>query len=456
MSLRTCVTLFLVLISVMFNGAGFIANAQELEGTAEVTAPESDDASRIDDTAGTDTTDFGFYEWAAMLGRFHPVVLHFPIGLLMGVFLLEFASVFRRFKNLEPAHWLLLTLATLSSIVASGFGLFLSWEGGYNEDAVFWHQWTGIGVSVLLVLAFILRLAFTQSWRDGARRLYRLALFLSIILISIAGHFGGDLTHGSEYLFEKMPPWMPMATVNRVGGIDPAFAGSQYIEVIKPIFEAKCYECHSEEKTKGDYQMHTRDLLLTPGESELPPIVPGNASKSELVRLIALPEEHEFVMPPEGKPLLTGDEIVAVMQWIDRGADYGDGSNTIVLEKPKSLPAEIDISDLGDDDPVSFEKYIWPIIVASCVECHNHEEQEGELRLDTKEYILEGGEFGPVFEPGSIEDSTFYELIVLPVDDTDFMPAKNDPLPDYQIELIKRWIEEGCDFGDWVGQAEDE
>jgi len=140
------------------------------------------------------------------------------------------------------------------------------------------------------------------------------------------------------------------------------------------------------------------------------------------------------------------------MQWIERGADYGDGTNLIELEKPKSTPAEIDTSDLDGGGRVNFERHIWPIIAASCVECHNDEEQEGDLRLDTKAYILEGGEFGPVFEPGSPEDSTFYELIVLPEKDPDFMPTKNDPLPDAQIELIKRWIEEGCDFGEWTGE----
>lgn len=430
---------YFLLIAVLFLGvSSFYAGAQE-------------PAEAVGETAEAAVA-FGYEEWAAMLGRFHPVVLHFPIGLLMGVFLLEFATVFRRFHNLEPAHWLLLTLATLSSIVASVFGVFLSWEGGYEESAVFWHQWTGIGVAVLAVVSFILRIIFTRTWKDGVRTAYRIVLLANIVLISIAGHYGGNLTHGTEYLFENMPEWMPMATVNRIGDTSRGVAGSQYAEVIEPIFEAQCYECHGETKIKGEYQMTTRELLLTPGESGEVSVVPGYSAESELVRLIALPEEHEAVMPPKGKGTLTGDEIVAIMQWIERGADYGDGANVIELETPKSTPAVIDTSDLDAGGKVSFERHIWPIIVASCVECHNDEEQEGDLRLDTKDYILEGGEFGPVFEPGSPEDSTFYELIVLPQKDPDFMPTKNDPLPDAQIELIKRWIEEGCDFGDWTGE----
>ncbi|MFP6581142.1 MAG: c-type cytochrome domain-containing protein [Candidatus Hydrogenedentota bacterium] len=395
---------------------------------------------------------FGFDDWAAMLGRFHPIVLHFPIGLLVAVFLLELAGIFRRFHNIEAAHWLLLLLGTGAAIVAATFGVFLSWEGGYDETTVFWHQWTGIGVAVLAVVAVALRVSVDRSLNHSTQNAYRFVLFANVILVSVAGHFGGNLTHGSAYLFENMPPWMPVSMLHQSGDGSAGVAGSAFAEIIEPIFEAKCYECHGEEKMKGDYKMTTRELLLTPGESGKAPLVPGNAMASELVRVIALPGEHEAVMPPEGKGALSGDDVIAIMQWIDRGADFGDGENTLVLAKEKSTPANVDTSVLDTDEKIDFETHIWPIIQASCLECHDEEEQDGDLRLDTKEYILEGGEFGDVLEPGSPDDSTFYELIMLPEDDTDFMPAKNDPLPDAQLELIKRWIEEGCDFGEWTGE----
>lgn len=395
---------------------------------------------------------FGLYDWAAMFGRFHPIVLHFPIGLLVAAFLLEMLGVFRTFQNHEPANWLLLLLGTGSAIIAAVFGVFLSWEGGYDETNVFWHQWTGIGVAALASIAVIVRFIHSRTWKNSFRKVYRVLLFAVVILITVAGHYGGNLTHGSTYLFENMPPWMPLANLDE--GASPAanIAGSEYAEIIQPILEGKCYECHGESKNKGDYKMLTREEMLTPGESELAPIVPGKATESNLVRLIALPAEHEDVMPPEGKGAITGDELIAIMRWIDRGADFGDGANTIVVAKEKAKVAEIDSSILDSVDPIDFEKHIWPIIEASCLKCHDEEEQEGDLRLDTKAFILEGGEFGEVLVPGDPEGSTFYELITLPADDPDVMPAKADPLPDIQIAIIKRWIEEGCDFGDWTGE----
>ena len=389
----------------------------------------------------------------AFLGRFHPIVLHFPIGLLVALFIMEMAAMFRSSRSLEAAHWFLLIFGTLTAIAAATFGIFLSWEGGYDEQTLFWHKWTGIGVAVLAVLAIFLKAYHERTYKEGAVTAYRVCLLVCVGLLMAAGHFGGNLTHGSTYLFDNMPEWMPLAEyLQEEGGTSEAVAGSVYAETILPILESRCYECHGDTKQKGDFVMTTRASLIAAGESGLPAIVPGDAMASNLVRVITLPGEHEAVMPPKGKGALTGDDITAIIHWIDRGADFGDGTNLIELETPKSAPAEIDMSGLSDDVPVDYVTYILPIFEASCWECHNEDEQEGELRMDTLAYFLEGGEFGEIIEPGDPEKSTLFELITYPPDDPDFMPAKNDPLPDEQIALIKRWIIEGCDFGDWTGE----
>ncbi len=443
----------------------------------ELTAEDVDDSEHSDDATDADKNeqeveatktdagdDEGFIasltvvknlktsEWTPMLGRFHPLILHFPIGVLMILFVLEVFYIFRAFQNIEPAHWLLLIVGTFAAITASAFGWFLSWEGGYDETTLNRHLWSGTIMSILCVLAIVVRAFYSYTLKHRIRHAYRGILVAIMVALTITGHYGGNLTHGEEYLFENMHPSIPIPEFIHSSNKTPVDSGSTYADVIQPILKAQCYECHSESKQKGEYQLQTRELMLTPGESGKEAVIPGNAIGSELVRLIALPGEHNDLMPPSGKGALNSDEILAIMQWIDRGADFGDGANVIELEKPDMAPAEIDTAELEEGGKVDFVKHIWPIIEASCLECHDAEEQEGELRLDTKAFILAGGEFGPVLEPGSPEDSTFYELIALDEDDPDFMPAKNEPLPDEQIDLIKRWIEEGCDFGEWTGE----
>lgn len=424
------------------------SDAVETEDGAEEAPVDAEDNAPA--VAGS----FNYEEWTPMLGRFHPLVLHFPIGVLFALFLLELAYIFRKFQNIEPAHWFLLIIGTLGAITAAAFGWFLSWEGGYDEVTIFRHKWTGVGVAGLCVLAIFVRAFYSYTMKHRIRHAYRGILILIVALLCITGHYGGNLTHGEDYLFENVPDSVPIPEFIYSKNEAPLESGSTYADVIHPILKAQCYECHSESKSKGDYQLTTRELMLTPGESGENPVVPGDAFASPLVRLIALPEEHDDLMPPSGKGTLTGDEILAIMQWIDRGADFGDGAHVIEIEveKPEMTPAVIDTSDLDADGAVDFVKHIWPIIEASCLECHNAEKQKGELRLDTKAFILTGGEFGSVIEPGLPDDSTFYELVTLDEDDPDFMPAKNEPLPDEQIELIKRWIEEGADFGEWTGE----
>ncbi len=99
---------------------------------------------------------------------------------------------------------------------------------------------------------------------------------------------------------------------------------------------------------------------------------------------------------------------------------------------------------------VDFGKEIWPIVEERCVQCHGPKKQKGELNLSTIEGFQVGGENGPAIEPGDPEGSFFYTLTTLDEDHEDIMPAKGDPLTKEQTDLIKQWITDGADFGDFV------
>jgi mono/diheme cytochrome c family protein len=102
-------------------------------------------------------------------------------------------------------------------------------------------------------------------------------------------------------------------------------------------------------------------------------------------------------------------------------------------------------------DAVQFERDVWPIFAAKCVTCHGPEDQFNELRLDSKDRILRGGKHGKVVVPGDPAKSPMYVRVSLPPDDLDIMPAEGDPLSAAQIETLRRWIEQGADFGSWTG-----
>lgn len=111
---------------------------------------------------------------------------------------------------------------------------------------------------------------------------------------------------------------------------------------------------------------------------------------------------------------------------------------------------------------VDFEKEVLPILENRCTECHREAYQDArgrtrrpkaDLRFDGKDWILRGSGDGPVLVPGKPEESSMYTMTVLPADDLDIMPAKGDPLTKDQTETLRRWIEQGADFGDWTGKS---
>ncbi|MEM7146578.1 MAG: c-type cytochrome domain-containing protein [Verrucomicrobiota bacterium] len=111
---------------------------------------------------------------------------------------------------------------------------------------------------------------------------------------------------------------------------------------------------------------------------------------------------------------------------------------------------------------VDWQKQVWPFIERSCVECHKAPYEEGgkmkepkaELRFDGAWAIMAGGENGPVLTPGDPDKSEMYFRVTLPEDDADFMPTKGEVLTEDEKEILKLWIAEGADFGDWEGSLE--
>lgn len=108
----------------------------------------------------------------------------------------------------------------------------------------------------------------------------------------------------------------------------------------------------------------------------------------------------------------------------------------------------------SDSEPIDFELDVWPILAEKCVTCHGPLDQFGNLRYDSKERILKGGKNGKVLVPGEPDKSPMYVRSSLPPDDLDIMPAEGAPLTKEQVEVIRKWIEQGADFGEWESAEE--
>ncbi|HXJ73023.1 MAG TPA: DUF1549 domain-containing protein, partial [Candidatus Dormibacteraeota bacterium] len=87
---------------------------------------------------------------------------------------------------------------------------------------------------------------------------------------------------------------------------------------IRGLLNEQCLPCHGGEKTKGGFNLATRESLLKGGDDGSA-VIPFQAAASRLVRLIQHAEEPYM---PEKKPALTPDQIARVISWINDGAPY--------------------------------------------------------------------------------------------------------------------------------------
>src|SRR5579871_2750495 len=246
-----------------------------------------------------------------VVGRSHPLFLHFPIVLFILFICWIWFVPKRNFHSAELfeniSKWLLLATAFTSAITAL-MGLFLSREAGYNPDSLFWHKWSGALVSVITFLwyAFYDRLQTTKIVLAGS------SLFSAIVLL-IAGHQGASITHGDNFLLAPVES-------NKIKKV-PIDEAIVFTDMVKPILDNKCMSCHNNKKAKGDLIMETQQLLMKGGKNGVLWDT-SDVNMSLILQRIHLPVEEKKHMPPNGKPQLNEQEMAILYNWIKRGANF--------------------------------------------------------------------------------------------------------------------------------------
>lgn len=271
-------------------------------------------------------------QWFDFLGAFHIVALHYPIGFVTGAFLLEAYNFIRPSAELRRVNRLVLALALVSGVAAAVLGLFRGWDDEFDAETVNMHRNLAFLMVGLTLFAWIAAALSAKSPQNkGLLYAYRGFVLAAMVVLVPAGHYGGNLTHGSEFLTANAPPIVAKLLrkqpakkidVAATGKAEATEGDALFTQKIAPIFESRCYSCHGPEKHKGDYRLDQKASAFKGGESESTAITPGDLLKSELIRRILLPSEHDEAMPPEGKKPLTPEEVLLIAHWIQAGAPF--------------------------------------------------------------------------------------------------------------------------------------
>lgn len=249
--------------------------------------------------------------WLQVIGRMHPLMLHFPVTLLI-LCILWFLFIERKIDKDDISKtigdWLLLLTAFTAALTAV-MGLLLSKENGYDADALLWHKWSGISVSLIAFAWYVYRQKLRQ-----VKALNITVCVISFTAIVFAGHEGADITHGENFLLAPITPEKQTPGIL----LEDAHV---YADMVKPILQNKCMSCHNSKKAKGDLAMETEALLLKGGKhGKLWGM--NETDYGLLLQRVYLSEENKKHMPPAGKPQLSDDELQILYYWIKEGADF--------------------------------------------------------------------------------------------------------------------------------------
>jgi uncharacterized membrane protein len=277
------------------------------------------------------------------LGRFHVLVLHLPIGMIVALFVLEYLSRKERYRYLEAASPYLWGATAISAVFTVVLGFMHFAEGSFTGPSGDQHRFYGTVVAVVAAGVALLRVS---SFASSYKPLFFPASLVLLVLVSITGHYGGNLTHGSTYLVEYAPQPLrslaglaPRRTVTSVSTAEP------FADVVGPMLVERCASCHNEDKQESDLVLTTYAGVMRGGESGRV-VVAGNTQLSELLRRIELPHDDEEFMPADGKTPLTEQQVAIIRWWIEAGAPEGGtiGALEVPAETRTLLSNELGVS----------------------------------------------------------------------------------------------------------------
>ena len=216
-------------------------------------------------------------------------------------------------------------------------------EGSFTGLSADQHRFFGTVTAVVATGVALLRVGkFAESYKP----LFFPASVVLLVLISITGHYGGNLTHGSTYLVEYAPqPLRSLAGLQAKHKLTSVREADPFVDVVGPILKEHCQGCHNEDKKENSLVLTTYAGVMRGGESGKV-VVAGNTELSELLRRISLdPSDDEF-MPAKGKPPLTARQRDIIRWWIAAGAKNGGtvGDLEVPPEAQKALSAELGVS----------------------------------------------------------------------------------------------------------------
>jgi len=137
-----------------------------------------------------------------LLGKLHPLLVHFPIALIIFALIFELMDLIKGRGDTPRRSLSLLLYGSFFAVLAASLGwidaILEEDELGKNlADLVFYHRWLGVGVAGLSLVTLMIGIN-AQQQKKGLG-LYRLLLTICALMVGFGAHFGALLVYGPDY-----------------------------------------------------------------------------------------------------------------------------------------------------------------------------------------------------------------------------------------------------------------
>ncbi|GAC13112.1 DUF1592 domain-containing protein [Aliiglaciecola lipolytica] len=238
------------------------------------------------------------------IGRFHILVLHFPVTLLLLAPALSLYAYFTRNAAFKPFVRFLWWLGSVAVFITVSMGMLLAANEGFEIAEVRLHMLGGLSVAILTFFATALLTSSTpKAWYKFAYVSVSGALVIGLF---VTAHAGGNLVHGESYLVRFAPSpiaqWFQTKQQTELTVVDDAV----YNDQVRPLLTQYCFGCHGSDTQKGGVQL---DVLN-------PDFVVGNDAPHWHAALDMI---NSGEMPPAKKKQPSAEERRVLVDWMTNG-----------------------------------------------------------------------------------------------------------------------------------------
>ena len=369
--------------------------------------------------------------WIDLLGHLHPVVLHFPLALMLVGALAVLWNWFRGEEGVGEFAFHCIWIGAALAVLASVSGWFFA-ESESDEKGLELHRWFAVGSTIAaVVLAALASLSRTDE-RPGLLAMTRILTLVTALGMAYTGHVGGEMVWGEGVVTTRLVTAVK-ASWTRVGELREQQRQEEEREraaaASKPADPAKATEPSKPEETAKPANEAAKPAEPAPATESKPvePAKPAAEPKPEPSLGAVSGDMGEWSDPPKpsgtpATPPASGDKPAA-------GADRAKVPDPVMPKKP-----------------VSYKEDLLPLLKARCYECHSGEKPKDGVGFDHMDELVKTEGKRAVVMKGDPTKSTMFSTIMKADDSKKRMPPpkKGKRLTPEESGIIKAWITEGA------------